>query len=87
MSVPFTPMRGRLLVQNIISKEQTTASGIIVPATESPDNKAKVVRVGEGMDSLIGKIISYRDDAGRIVRILGKEYLLLFENDLDGIYE
>jgi len=87
MSVPFTPMRGRLLVQSIISKEQKTASGIIVPATESPDNKAIVIRVGEGMESIIGKTISYRDDAGRLVRIQGKEYLLLFENDLDGIYE
>ena len=87
MNVPFTPMRGRLLVQSIISKEQKTASGIIVPATESPDNKAKVIKVGEGMESIIGKTISYRDDAGRLVRIQGKEYLLLFENDIDGFYE
>jgi co-chaperonin GroES (HSP10) len=86
-SVPFKPMRGRILVENIMGGEETTASGLIIPASEIPDNKALVIKAGEGAESLEGSTISYRDEAGRGVRILGKDYLLMYEADIDGIYE
>lgn len=85
--VPFKPMRGRILVENIIGGEEKTKSGLIIPASEIPDNKALVVKTGEGAEELIGQTISYRDDAGRSVRILGQDYLLMYEADIDGIYE
>ena len=87
MSVAFKPTIGRLLVQNVISKEQTSPSGIIIPASGEPDNKAVVIKTGEGLEDYIGKTISYRDECGRTVKIHGRDYLLLFQNDIDGTYE
>jgi len=80
-------MPGRILVQSIVSKEEKTNSGIILAATDAPDNKAKVVKASEGSESLEGKVISYRDEAGRPVRVQGRDYLLMYEPDIDGIYE
>lgn len=87
MSVAFKPTRGRLLVERITKEEAQTTGGIIIPDLKVGDNKATVIKAGEGVESLEGKVISFRDDAGRTITIVGKEYLLLFENDIDGFYE
>lgn len=87
MSVPFRPTRGRILVQRV-ALEEKTASGIILPdQVRHNENRAQVVRAGEGVAIPEGSIVSYRDDAGRPVTVQGQEYLLMFENDVDGIYE
>jgi co-chaperonin GroES (HSP10) len=86
-NIPFTPTRGRLLVKALINGEQQTSSGLIIAGISDPDNVGIVMKTGLGLEELIEKKISYRDDAGRPIRVQGVDYILLFENDIDGFYE
>lgn len=87
MNIPFKPTRGRILVQKV-ALEEKTAGGIFIPETfRDSENRGQIVRAGEGVTIPEGSIISYRDDAGRPLTVQGQEYLLMFENDVDGIYE
>ena len=87
MSVSFKPAQGRLLVEEAVAKEEKTASGIIVPVSGSDANQGVVVRVGDGVDILEGTHISYREGAGRLMKVDGKQYLLIFISEVDGIFE
>ncbi len=85
MSIPFKPTRGRILVKKSTG-EQKTASGLIIPTNEK-ENRATVVKVGESVSLIEGTVISYRNEAGRGLSVNGEAYLLMYEGDVDGIYE
>ncbi|KGX88348.1 molecular chaperone GroES [Pontibacillus halophilus JSM 076056 = DSM 19796] len=86
------PLGDRVVIE-IVEKEQTTASGIVLPdsAQEKPQ-EGKIVAVGSGrvtdngekfaLEVSEGDQIIFSKFAGTEVKYQGKEYLILRENDI-----
>jgi len=90
MSVNFKPLADRVLIEPNAA-ETTTASGIIIPDTakEKPQ-EGTVVAVGNGktdepMTVKVGDKVLYGKYAGTELKLDGKDYLIVKENDLFGI--
>src|SRR5215207_8072254 len=93
----FKPLGARALVQ-IVEREETTASGIVLPDTakEKPQT-AKVVAVGEGkLDSdgqrvpvevAQGDVIVFAKYSGTEISLDGEDYMILDADDILGIVE
>ncbi len=91
------PLHDRILVERL-EEENTTAGGIIIPdsAKEKPV-EGKVVAAGNGkitesgevkaLDVKEGDRILFGKYAGTDVKIGGKEYLIMREDDVLGIIE
>jgi len=91
------PLQDRLLVQRV-EEEEKTKGGIIIPDTakEKPA-EGKVVAVGKGkvdengkhiaMDVKKGDRILFGKYSGTEVKIDGKEYLIMREDDVLGIID
>ncbi len=89
------PLRDRLLVKRL-NEEEKTKGGIIIPdsAKEKPQ-EGEVVAVGSGRISEEGKItpldvkvgdkILFSKYSGTEVKIEGEEYLILREDDIQGV--
>jgi len=97
MTVKFTPLGDRILVERI-ETEGTTPGGIIIPDTakEKPI-EGKVICVGAGSRDDKGNVVAIAVKAGqRIVfgkwsgsevKLDGKDYLVIKETDVLGIIE
>jgi chaperonin GroES len=93
----FKPLGARAIVQ-IVEREETTASGIVLPDTakEKPQT-AKVVAVGEGkLDSdgqrvpvevAQGDVIVFAKYSGTEISLDGEDYMILDADDILGIVE
>jgi chaperonin GroES len=93
----FKPLGARAIVQ-IVEREETTASGIVLPDTakEKPQT-AKVVAVGEGkLDSdgqrvpvevAQGDVIVFAKYSGTEISLDGEDYMILEADDILGIVE
>jgi chaperonin GroES len=91
------PLRDRLLVRRI-DEEEKTKGGIIIPdsAKEKPQ-EGEVVAVGSGrineqgkitpLDLKVGDKILFSKYSGTEVKIEGEEYLILREDDVQGVIE
>jgi len=91
------PLQDRIIVERV-EEETTTASGIIIPDTakEKPQ-EGKVIAVGNGKKTEDGKIIAldvkvgdkvlFGKYAGTEIKIEGKEYMMMREDDILGIVE
>ena len=86
------PLADRVVIEPAVA-ETTTASGIIIPDTakEKPQ-RGKVVAVGTGtkenpMTVKVGDTVLYGKYAGTELKLEGKDYLIMRENDLLGILE
>ena len=91
------PLRDRLLVERVEEQEQRIG-GIIVPDTakEKPQ-QGRVVAVGKGrvndkgevfpLDVKEGDTILFGKYAGSEIKIEGKEYLILREDEVLGVLE
>lgn len=91
------PLRDRLLVRRI-NEEEKTKGGIIIPDTakEKPQ-EGEVVAVGSGriseegkvtpLDLRVGDKILFSKYSGTEVKIEGEEYLILREDDVQGVIE
>jgi len=91
------PLHDRLIVERL-EEETKTASGIIIPDTakEKPQ-QGKVIAAGKGkktddgkliaMDVKVGDKVLFGKYAGTEVKIDGKEYLMMREDDVMGIIE
>ncbi len=91
------PLSDYILVEPL-QKETTTASGIVIPDTakEKPQ-EGKVIAVGPGKRDEDGKLISmcvkegdivmYKKWGGTDVKIEGKDYLLVREEDVIALIE
>ncbi|MBW1777002.1 MAG: co-chaperone GroES [Deltaproteobacteria bacterium] len=91
------PLQDRILVERV-EEEQKTKGGIIIPDTakEKPA-EGKVIAVGSGkldengkrmpLDVKKGDRILFGKYAGTEVKIEGKEYLMMREDDVLGIIE
>jgi chaperonin GroES len=93
----FKPLGARALVQ-IVEREETTASGIVLPDTakEKPQT-AKVVAVGEGkldrdgqrvpVEASQGDVIVFAKYSGTEISLDGEDYMILDADDILGIVE
>ena len=93
----FKPLGERALVQ-IVEREETTASGIVLPDTakEKPQT-AKVVAVGEGkldkdsqrvpVEVAQGDVIVFAKYSGTEISLDGEDYMILDADDILGIVE
>ncbi len=85
------PLQDRVLVERV--EEEETVGGIIIPDTakEKPQ-KGKVIEVGPGRKDEKGKLITlelqsgdvilFNKYAGTEIKVEGKEYLLMREDDV-----
>ena len=97
MSLNLKPLHDRLVVEPK-EREETTASGLILPETakEKPQ-EGEIVAVGPGrrdedgeriaMDVAVGDVVLYAKYAGTEVKIEGKKLLILKESDVLAIVE
>jgi chaperonin GroES len=88
----FKPLGERALVQ-LVEREETTASGIVLPDTakEKPQT-AKVVAVGEGGEDgelkvKEGDVIVFAKYSGTEISLEGEDYMILDADDILGIVE
>ena len=91
------PLGDRMVVKPI-EQEEVTSSGIYLPETakEKPQ-QGNVISVGPGardedgeriaMDVSVGDIVLYAKYSGTTIKLEGKEYLILRENDVLAIVE
>jgi chaperonin GroES len=91
-SMNLKPLGDRLVIEPLEQQEQT-ASGIFLPETakEKPQ-EGKVIAAGPGarkesgeritMDVNVGDTVLYAKYSGTNVKLNGKEYLILKENDV-----
>ncbi len=91
------PLRDRLIVRRI-EEEEKTKGGIIIPdsAKEKPQ-EGEVVAVGSGRISEDGKVtpldlkagdrVLFSKYGGTEIKIEGEEYLILREEDIQGVIE
>ncbi|RXZ81512.1 co-chaperone GroES [Paenibacillaceae bacterium] len=90
------PLGERVLVE-AIAKEETTASGIVLPdsAKEKPQ-EGKIIAVGSGtlkdgvrvaLEVKEGDRVLFSKYAGTEIKYEGKEYLIMKESDIHAILE
>lgn len=90
------PLGDRIVVE-AIAKEETTASGIVLPETakEKPQ-EGRIVAVGSGrfengeriaLEVKVGDRVLFSKYGGTEVKLKDKEYLIMRENDILGIVE
>jgi chaperonin GroES len=91
------PLRDRILVERIEEQEQRVG-GIIIPdsAKEKPQ-QGRVVAVGKGrvndkgdvfpLDVAAGDVVLFGKYSGSEIKIEGKEYLILREEEVLGVVE
>lgn len=87
------PLHDRVVIERLEEQETTTSGGIIIPDTakEKPQ-RGKVVAVGEGAfndkgernkpDVKVGDNVLFGKYSGSDVKIEGKEYLIMRENEI-----
>ena len=87
MSLNIKPLSDRVLIEPIAAETQT-ASGIYIPDTakEKPQ-KGTVIAVGNGtkdqeMTVKIGDSVLYGKYAGTELKLEGKDYLIMREDDI-----
>jgi chaperonin GroES len=90
------PLRDRIIVERV-EEETTTAGGIIIPDTVSKEKpqEGKVIAVGKGkrteegktipMDVKEGDLVLFGKYAGSEIKVDGKEYLIMREDDILGV--
>jgi len=91
------PLHDRIIVERI-EEETKTAGGIIIPdsAKEKPQ-EGKVIAVGKGkmtedgkvlaLDVKVGDKVLFGKYAGTEIKIAGKEFLMMREDDVLGVVE
>ncbi len=86
----FRPLGERALVKTV-EREETTASGIVLPDTakEKPQ-MAEVISVGEfenGVKVNQGDVIVFAKYSGTEIRLDNEDYLILDADDILGVVE
>jgi chaperonin GroES len=91
MSVKFTPLADRVLIEPVPAEEKT-ASGIIIPDTakEKP-LKGTVIAAGNGKKDepitvKVGDVVLYGQYSGTEIKLDGTNYLIMRESDIYGIF-
>ena len=91
------PLQDRIIVERL-EEETTTAGGLIIPDTakEKPQ-QGQVIAVGKGkktedgkvlpLDVKVGDKVLFGKYAGTDIKMDGKEYLMMREDDILGVIE
>ncbi len=91
------PLHDRIIVERL-EEETTTASGIIIPdsAKEKPQ-QGNVIAIGKGkvtedgkvlpLDVKVGDKVLFGKYSGTEVKLDGKEFLMMREDDILGVVE
>ncbi len=91
------PLHDRIIVERL-EEETTTAGGIIIPDTakEKPQ-QGKIIAVGKGkvtedgkvlpLDVKVGDKVLFGKYAGTEIKLEGKEYMMMREDDILGVVE
>jgi len=91
------PLHDRIIVERL-EEETKTAGGLIIPDTakEKPQ-EGKIVAVGKGKKTEDGKVLPldvkagdkvlFGKYAGTEIKVEGKEYLMMREDDILGVVE
>ena len=92
------PLQDRIIVERV-EEESKTAGGIIIPDTVSKEKpqEGKVVAAGKGkvtpegkvlpLDVKEGDLVLFGKYAGSEIKVDGKEYLIMREDDILGVVE
>ncbi|SHJ07738.1 chaperonin GroES [Malonomonas rubra DSM 5091] len=92
------PLQDRIIVERV-EEETTTAGGIIIPDTVSKEKPQEgvVVAAGKGKVTPEGKVLPldvktgdkvlFGKYAGSEIKVDGKEYLIMREDDILGVVE
>ena len=92
------PLRDRVLIERLEEAEQKTIGGIIIPDTakEKPQ-QGRVIAVGKGrvndkgevfpLDVKDGDTVLFGKYAGTEIKIDGREYLIIREDEILGVTE
>ncbi len=95
MATKFRPLHDRILLERL-SGEEKTAGGIIIPdsAKEKPQ-EGKIIAVGNGkllddgkrvaLEVKEGDVVLFGKYSGTEIKLDGKEYIILREEDVLGI--
>ncbi|MCD4653809.1 co-chaperone GroES [bacterium] len=98
MSLKIRPLNDRIIVERLENEQQTSTGGIIIPdsAKEKPQ-EGKILAVGPGKrdedgdrmdpDVKVGDRVLFGKYAGTEIKIDGKEYLIMREDDILGVLE
>ena len=82
------PLRGKVVVRRV--EEAESVGGILIPhaAKETP-NEGIVLAVGPSKNGvgLLGRRVLFGRYAGAEIKVNGKEYLILKEEDLSAVIE
>ncbi len=90
------PLQDRIIVERV-EEETTTAGGIIIPDTVSKEKpqEGKVIAAGKGkvtpegkvlpLDVKEGDLVLFGKYAGSEIKVDGKEYLIMREDDVLGV--
>lgn len=89
----FRPLHDRVLIERI--EEEVTSGGIVIPdnAKEKP-SRGKVVAAGDGkvaegktipMAVKVGDVVMFGKYSGNEIKLDGKEYVVMREDDIMGI--
>jgi chaperonin GroES len=85
----FRPLGERALVK-MVEREETTASGIVLPDTakEKPQ-MAEIIAVGEddGLEVSQGDVIVFARYSGTEITLDGEDYMILDADDILGVVE
>ena len=95
MATKFKPLHDRILLERLTGEEKT-AGGIIIPdsAKEKPQ-EGKIIAVGNGkllddgkrvaLEVKEGDVVLFGKYSGTEIKLDGKEYIILREEDVLGI--
>ena len=97
MSISIKPLEDRIVIRQV-EAEQTTASGLVIPATakEKPQ-EGEVIAVGPGrvddngnripVDVKVGDVVIYSRYGGTEVKYDGQEFQILSSRDVLAVVE
>jgi len=91
MSKSFKPLADRVLIEPAPAEEKT-ASGIIIPDTAKEKPLKGIViasgngKVDEPMTVKVGDAVLYGQYSGTEIKLDGKNYLIMRESDIYGIF-
>jgi len=96
-NMKIRPLHDRIIVERL-EEESKTAGGLIIPDTakEKPQ-KGKIIAAGKGkvtedgkvlsLDVKVGDMILFGKYSGTEIKVEGKEYLMMREDDVLGVIE
>lgn len=82
----FKPLNGRVLLE-VLDEIEKMKGGLYIPDASKEKSNVGIVReVSSGCGVEVGSKVMFSQFAGSLVKLSGKEYLLILEKDLLGVF-